>query len=135
MNKTTGDAVPAESGEDRRQVSLERRETDRRPFVAAVRHEPASGRMHLGQAANLGLSGMQVRRRVHTAEPALAARAPVAVAFALPDGGELLRLQAEVVFDEPQGGAQYVTGLRFADPSAEVKARLRSFLTGATSAG
>lgn len=87
--------------------------------------------MHLGQAANLGLCGMQVRRRACTAEPHLPAQAELEVAFALPDGGDLLRLRAEVVFDRPQGGAHHLTGLRFQELPPEAEARLRSYLADA----
>ncbi|MCS6915514.1 MAG: PilZ domain-containing protein [Myxococcales bacterium] len=120
--------IQGAAGLDRRCGVRDRRAVGRYPFVAAVRHEPPGGRPHLGQAANLGLAGMQVRRRVHTAEPVLGPSSRLDVVFSLPDGEGLLRLAAEVVFDEPQGPVHHLTGLRFAQVPEEAARRLRRFL-------
>jgi len=118
---------------------MDRRGSGRLPFIAAVRQEagtlpgggePPAFALHLSQARNLGLCGMQVRRRAHAAEGDLPARTRLRLCFQLPDGGQLLRLHAEVVFDrqEERDAPYRLTGLRFADLPEETAARLRSFI-------
>lgn len=106
----------------------DRRNTGRYPFVAAVRHQAQAFGVGLAQAANLGLLGMKVVRVSGEGEPALVERTPMHVAFELPDGGSLVELLAEVVFDRPRDERHRVMGLRFASLAPEVEGRLRAFL-------
>lgn len=128
MNRT---AVSGSVVADRRRTVTERRAFRRMPFVAAVKHElpHSSVGWLLGQAANLGLTGMQVRRQGDPHEQPLPTHTQVQVFFELPDGGHMLALQAEVVFDRAAPQTQrFTTGLRFAPLSDEIADRLRSFL-------
>lgn len=106
----------------------DRRNTGRYPFVAAVRHEAQTFGVGLWQAANLGLWGMKVVRVSGAGESALAERTAMQVAFELPDGGSLVELLAEVVFDRPRDDRYRVMGLRFSSLPPEVEGRLRAFL-------
>lgn len=93
---------------------------------------PAPSLKVLAQAANLGLTGMKVCRCADASEPTLPERTPLQVAFELPDGGTLVEVSAEVVFDRPQGRDPRfrATGLRFGTLSPDIDARLRRFLKG-----
>lgn len=91
--------------------------------------------MHLAQSSDLCLGGMRVWRHCGTDEPELPQRTPVRLAFQLPDDGELLEVDGEVVFDrspspsgDPSAQTYRATGIRFSAVSEEVLARLRSFL-------
>ncbi len=123
-----------EDRSDRRRAPGERRGCRRLPFVAAVRHRLGSPvSLQVALSANLGLTGMQVSRCTGPEDgnayaAGLTPSTPVQVAFQLPDGGALVELCAEVVFDRPQGARLRTTGLRFGERSPDVDERLRSFL-------
>lgn len=112
--------------EDRRRSQVDRRGARRHPFVAAVRASLGQG-VSLGQAANLGMTGMLVQRTWGPTEETWPQNTVMRLRFELPDGGDLLELAGEVVFDRP-GGRCFTTGVRFGEMPVEAAARLRSFL-------
>jgi hypothetical protein len=108
--------------QDRRRSSRERRAARRAPFVAAVR-QSAGDALTLALAQDLGESGMKLR----VAPPAFASEAPVALAFELPDGGELLHVEGAVVFERADG-AYRETGIRFLSLSSRDRSRIARYL-------
>jgi hypothetical protein len=93
---------------DRRRAPVERRGGQRAPFVAAVRQKIGAD-VQLALAQNLGPTGIELKRPPGRA---FLPRTPVTLAFELPDGGELVRVQGDVVFERASGGYQ-TTGIRF----------------------
>lgn len=93
---------------ERRQSRVERRTSRRSPFVAAVRHEVGTN-VELALAQNLGPTGMELKRPAgRTYSPST----PVSLAFALPDGGELVSVQGAVVFERSERDGQGPGGTR-----------------------
>lgn len=133
-------AEPLQLPVERRRSRAERRTSQRRPVVVAVRQEvvgtPAmKPELHLAQSSDLGLGGMRVWRHCSVDEPELKVHTPVRLAFQLPDDMQLLEVDGEVVFDrspgaagEPDRPSYRATGVRFSEVPAEVLTRLRSFL-------
>ena len=131
---------PPQKPVERRRSRAERRQTQRRPVVVAVRQEvvgtPAGKpELHLAQSSDLGLGGMRVWRHCGADEPELAEHTAVRLAFQLPDDLQLLEVDGEVVFDrspaasgEPDRPSYRATGVRFSEVPDEVLTRLRSFL-------
>ena len=114
----------ATSGERRRAVGdrrggRDRRREGRKPFVAAglQRALPADGAAPqppmLGQAANLGPSGLLLRRSRGADEAPLPRHTALRVSFELPDGQGLFTVGAQVVFEYPEGPRHFRAGLRF----------------------
>jgi len=94
--------------DDRRKSPVERRAGRRAPFVAAVRHETGA-EVQLALAQNIGPTGMELKRPGGgDCRPAT----PVSLAFELPDGGDLVRVQGAVVFERAAGPYQ-TSGVRF----------------------
>src|SRR5690242_19899661 len=94
--------------QERRRAAMERRRGRRAPFVAAVRQK-IGAEVQLALAQNLGPTGIELKR---PAGRAYLPRTPVSLSFALPDGGDLVRVQGAVVF-ERAAGAYHTTGVRF----------------------
>lgn len=131
---------------ERRRSRSDRRRSQRRSVVVAVRQEvvatPANpAELHLAQSSDLGLGGMRVWRHCEANEPELPTHTPVRLAFQLPDDMQLLEVAGEVVFDrspesttvspsggDPGGQTYRATGVRFSELPAEVLLRLRTFL-------
>jgi hypothetical protein len=114
---------------ERRRAPLERRDGRRAPFVAAVRCTPGGPRPlrpdeapadELALAQNLGPAGIELKLRPG---PACTPRTPLALAFALPDGGELVRARGTVVFERSAGDYQ-TCGVRFTQLSESDHARI-----------
>ncbi len=135
----TQTATPASA--ERRLSRAERRRSQRRQVVVAVRQEvvatPATpAELHLAQSSDLGLGGMRVWRHCGSDEPELPTHTPVRLAFQLPDDMQLLEVDGEVVFDRSpgqksseDGGQRYrATGVRFSEVDEAVLSRLRDFL-------
>jgi hypothetical protein len=108
--------------QDRRRSSRERRVARRAPFVAAVR-QSAGEELTLALAQDLGERGMKLR----VPPPARWADEPVALAFELPDGGELLEVEGAVVFERALG-AYRETGIRFLSMSPRDRSRIARYL-------
>lgn len=113
---------------DRRHTREDRRRGRRAPFVAAVRQR-VGAEIHLALAQNLGETGMELRRIADGGGLLSLApgRGPMTLAFELPDGGELVRVQGAVVFERACGRFQSV-GVRFEAISREDRARIARFL-------
>ncbi len=94
--------------QDRRRAYVERRRGPRAPFVAAVRHKVGE-EVQLALAQNLGPTGIELKRPPGRA---YLPRTPVSLAFELPDGGDVVRVQGAIVFERAAGGYQ-TTGVRF----------------------
>ena len=94
--------------QDRRSSALERRRGRRAPFIAAVKQK-VGGEVQLALAQNLGATGIELKR---PAGRAYMPRTPVTLAFELPDGGDVVRVQGAIVFERAAGGYQ-TTGVRF----------------------
>jgi hypothetical protein len=109
---------------ERRRSAEERRQNRRAAFVAAVR-QCMGEETELALAQDLCETGIQLRRAGAACEPNTA----VSLAFELPDGGDLLSVDGEVVFERAHGGYQ-ATGVRFLTLSAESRARIARFLGG-----
>lgn len=110
---------------DRRRAPRDRRAARRLPFVAAVLRQEGS-RRELLQSCDLGLLGMQVRRLADD-DAGPGPLPALRLSFELPDGGEVMTLQAQVVFDRLEGSYRK-SGLRFFELPVEVEQRLRLFL-------
>lgn len=95
--------------QDRRRTGAERRRGRRAPFVAAVKHK-VGGDVQLALAQNLGPTGIELKR---PAGRAYMPRTPVTLAFELPDGGEVVRVQGAIVFERAASGGYQTTGVRF----------------------
>ena len=95
--------------QDRRRTPVERRRGRRAPFVAAVKHKVGSD-VQLALAQNLGPTGIELKR---PAGRAYLPRTPVTLAFELPDGGEVVRVQGAIVFERAAGPGYQTTGVRF----------------------
>jgi hypothetical protein len=108
---------------ERRQSPTERRLGRRAPFVAAV-HQRVGARSELALAQNLGETGIQLKR---VAGRAYLPRTRVALAFELPDGGGLVTVRGQVVFERAEGAYQ-ATGVQFEALSAHDRARIARFL-------
>jgi hypothetical protein len=108
---------------ERRRAPSDRRRRRRAPFVASVR-EQVGPKVMLGLAQNLGEDGIGVRRPLgRTFSP----DTRITLAFELPDGGKMLRLRGELVWERAEGGYN-VDGLRFADLSPVDRERIVRFL-------
>lgn len=85
--------------------------------------------IHLALAQNLGETGMELRRIADGGGLLTIAsgRAPMTLAFELPDGGELVRVRGAVVFERACGRFQSM-GVRFEAISREDRARIARFL-------
>ena len=94
--------------QERRRAAEERRRGRRAPFVAAVKQKVA-GEVQLALAQNLGPTGIELKR---PAGRSYMPRTPVTLAFELPDGGDVVRVQGAIVFERAAGGYQ-TTGVRF----------------------
>src|SRR5262245_49732953 len=97
---------------DRRRSSRERRRGRRAPLVAAVRQR-VGGDVQLALTQNLSETGLQLRR---VRGRAYLPRTPMTVSFQLPDGGELVSVRGQVVFERTDGPFQ-ATGLSFEELS------------------
>jgi hypothetical protein len=95
--------------QERRRAPVERRRGRRAPFVAAVKHE-VGAEVQLALAQNLGPTGIELKR---PAGRAYLPRTPVTLAFELPDGGDVVRVQGAVVFERAAGPGYQTTGVRF----------------------
>jgi PilZ domain len=95
--------------QDRRKRGAERRRGRRAPFVAAVKHK-VGGEVQLALAQNLGPTGIELKR---PAGRAYMPRTPVTLAFELPDGGDVVRVQGAIVFERAAGPGYQTTGVRF----------------------
>jgi hypothetical protein len=104
---------------DRRMALLERRRGRRAPFVAAVSHK-VGAEVQLALAQNLGPTGIELKR---PAGRTYLPRTPVSLAFELPDGGDLVRVQGAVVFERAAAGYQ-TSGVRFLSLSPLDRARI-----------
>ncbi|MDB4969394.1 MAG: hypothetical protein JWN44_5083 [Myxococcales bacterium] len=93
---------------DRRRAPVERRLGERAPFVAAVRQH-VGAEVQLALSQNLGPTGIELKRPPGRS---YLPRTPVTLAFELPDGGDLVRVQGAVVFERAAGSYQ-TTGIRF----------------------
>jgi hypothetical protein len=101
----------------------ERRRARRQPFVAAVRQEGAAG-VALALAQNLGEEGMELR-----CVAGAGVRAPVSLAFELPDGGALVEVRGAVVWARAEGRFE-TAGVRFSGLSPRDHDRIVRFLDG-----
>ncbi|HEY0707978.1 MAG TPA: PilZ domain-containing protein [Polyangia bacterium] len=113
---------------DRRQGIPDRRVALRVPAVFAVKSF-LRGRVQLGQAEDLGVGGMTLRRLPDV--PA-APGVPISLTFALPVAGydaPLLRVQGVVVSDKLDGTFRR-TGVRFAGLASETAETLKRFCSG-----
>ena len=128
-------------GGERRRTRSERRHSQRFPFVVAVRQQVIGDAglevehgVHLAQSSDLGMGGMRVWRRCSRTEPPLPLHTALQLMFELPDGGKLLELRGEVVFDEvySQSETFRATGVRFAELPEDVARRLEGFLSMAS---
>lgn len=81
------------------------------------------GRVQLGQAEDLGPGGLTLRRLPE--QPAVPGAA-IALTFALPGGGPLLRVAGVVVSDVVAGSFRR-TGVRFTGIGGEVERRIAEF--------
>jgi hypothetical protein len=99
---------------------VERRRGRRAPFVAAVRHKVGTD-VQLALAQNLGPTGIELKR---PAGITYLPRTPVSLAFELPDGGDLVRVQGAVVFERAAGAGYQTCGVRFAQLSPLDHARI-----------
>ncbi|HEY2744098.1 MAG TPA: PilZ domain-containing protein [Polyangia bacterium] len=88
---------------------MERRRGRRAPFVAAVKHK-VGGDVQLALAQNLGPTGIELKR---PAGRAYMPRTPVTLAFELPDGGDVVRVQGAIVFERAASNGYQTTGVRF----------------------
>jgi len=88
---------------------MERRRGRRAPFVAAVKHKVGAD-VQLALAQNLGPTGIELKR---PAGKTYMPRTPVTLAFELPDGGEVLRVQGAIVFERAATAGYQTTGVRF----------------------
>lgn len=110
--------------QERRRSAIERRRSRRAPFIAAVKHKVGSD-VQLALAQNLGPTGIELKR---PAGHAYLPRTPVTLAFELPDGGDVVRIQGAIVFERgepaagdgrtgtdqrPANGGYQTTGVRF----------------------
>ena len=111
---------------DRRVARLDRRAGRRAPFVAAVRTARPGQRdqVQLALARNLGEDGMELCR---APSGDWGARTRVALAFELPDGGEIVEVRGAVVFERAEGRWRS-TGVRFEGISAVDRARIARYL-------
>jgi hypothetical protein len=110
---------------DRRQGITDRRIALRVPAVFAVKSF-LKGRVQLGQAEDLGVGGMALRRLPDV--PAIPG-ASISLTFALPLGGfadQLLRVQGVVVSDQLDGTFRR-TGVRFAGLAHDTAEALSQF--------
>src|SRR4051812_1323470 len=89
-------------------VAGDRRRARRAPFVASVLKQVGDV-TSLALAQDLGESGIQLRR---VAGPVYQPTTPISLAFELPDGGELIRVRGEVVFERAEG-SWHTVGVRF----------------------
>ena len=87
---------------------MERRRGRRAPFVAAVKHK-VGGDIQLALAQNISPTGIELKRPAGRADMP---RTPVTLAFELPDGGDVVRVQGAIVFERAAGSYQ-TTGVRF----------------------
>ncbi len=108
---------------DRRRLPQERRRDRRAPLVAAVKQR-VGAEVQLALAQDVGAHGIRLKR---VAGPEYLPRTTVAMAFELPDGGELVRVRGAVVFERAEGGYQS-TGIRFEDLSPLDHARILRFI-------
>jgi hypothetical protein len=110
---------------ERRRSPAERRSGQRVSFVASVLKR-VEGETSLALAQDLCEDGMQLRRR---ADRAYLPSTTMNLAFELPDGGDLIRVEGAVVFERADGSWR-TTGIRFAAISLADRARIARFLDG-----
>ena len=91
---------------DRRRVDRDRRQARRVPAVFAVKNT-SGPRVHLGQAEDIGVTGMALRWPKDAAFPS-----PVTLTFQLPGSPEPIAACAQVV-NERCAGRYRRTGVRF----------------------
>ena len=108
---------------ERRRLREERRQAARAPLVASVAQK-VGGELQLALAQDVGPTGIKLKR---VAGRTYLPRTPVAMAFELPDGGELVRVRGAVVFERAEGAYQS-TGVRFEDLSPLDHARIVRFI-------
>lgn len=97
--------------------------------MAAVLQRALGSRVPLlGQAANLGRCGMQLHRCRGEGEAPLPQDTPLSVSFELPDGGALVTVAAQLVFERAQDGRTFSAGLRFCDLDPALQQRLERYL-------
>jgi PilZ domain len=108
---------------DRRSSPRDRRRAARAPLVAAVRQRIGS-EVQLALAQDVGPTGMRLRR---VRGRAYLPSTPVSMAFELPDGGGVVRVRGEVVFERADGSYQ-MTGVRFQDLAPFDYARILRYI-------
>jgi hypothetical protein len=106
---------------ERRSASPDRRREARAPLVASVRQRVGS-EVQLSLAQDVATTGIRLKqvpgRTLRLCEQ-------VSMAFELPDGGELVRVQGAVVF---QRADDQMTGVRFEDLSPLDHARIVRYI-------
>lgn len=107
---------------ERRRSERDRRESGRVPVVCAVRNTVA-GRLHLGQAEDIGVGGMTLRR---PRDVPVLPETPITMTFDLPGSRATIDVDGRVVSDRRRGGFRR-TGVRFVAPSAEYLALLNAY--------
>jgi hypothetical protein len=107
---------------DRRRGIRDRRVALRVPAVFAVKSQLRGG-VQLNQAEDLGPGGISLRRLPDVPAPL---GSPIALTFALPGGGPLLRASGLVVSDALTGTFRR-TGVRFGRLPADVQQKIARF--------
>jgi hypothetical protein len=108
---------------DRRRVDRDRRQARRVPAVFAVKNTTGA-RVHLGQAEDIGPSGMTLR---WPKDAPVAAESPVALTFQLPGTHVPIAAEAQVVNTRPTGRFRR-TGVRFLSLAPEAAQRIAQYL-------
>jgi hypothetical protein len=108
---------------ERRRTPAERRKSRRVSFVASVLKR-VGRELSLALAQDLGESGMQLKR---VSGQSYSPQTAMHLQFELPDGGALIRVRGEVVFERAEGSWQ-TTGIRFENLSIGDRARIERFL-------
>ena len=93
--------------------------------MAAVRQRIGSD-VQLALAQDVGPTGMKLKR---VPGRAYLPSTPVSMAFELPDGGGVVRVRGEVVFERAEGAYQ-LTGVRFQDLAPFDYARILRYIRG-----
>ena len=107
---------------ERRRTDRDRRGAGRVPVVFAVRNE-VNGKMQLGQAEDIGPSGITLRR---PRDLPVLPQTSVTLTFDLPGSDRTIEATGQVVTDRRYGPFRR-TGVRFLDVSAEHLALLSDF--------
>jgi hypothetical protein len=108
---------------DRRRVARDRRQARRVPAVFAVKNTTGP-RVHLGQAEDIGPTGMTLR---WPKDMPVAAEGPVALTFQLPGTHVPIAAQAQVVNTRPTGRFRR-TGVRFVALAPEAAQRIAQYV-------